>query len=146
MRRDAAGRSRCRAPSSSSTAAPGEGPRPSSAMDSWLQSHDLDDPQVRRIVSEPQPSFLTIVPFTDDVKEPKAVMGKLGPEERNRSFGEYEHGYTGDQAMAEAARCLQCTCEAIGHCDLREAALEDETTLNMAIGQRSIQDNPYVGV
>ena len=48
--------------------------------------------------------------------------------------------------MAEASRCLQCTCEAIGHCDLREAAIEYETTLNMAIDERSIQDNPYVGV
>jgi predicted molibdopterin-dependent oxidoreductase YjgC len=115
-------------------------------MDYWLRGHDLDDPQVRRIVSEPQPSFLTIVPFTDDVKEPKAVMGKKGAEDRRDNFGEYEYGYTHDQAMGEAARCLQCTCEAIGHCDLREAAIEYETTLNMAIDERSIQDNPYVGV
>ena len=56
----------------------GDGRRASYAMDYWLRGHDLDDPQVRRIVSEPQPSFLTIVPFTDDVKEPKAVMGKKG--------------------------------------------------------------------
>jgi formate dehydrogenase major subunit len=124
----------------------GDGRRASYAMDYWLRGHDLDDPQVRRIVSEPQPSFLTIVPFTDDVKEPQAVMGKKGPEERSDNFGEYEYGYTHDQAMGEAARCLQCTCEAIGHCDLREAAIEYETTLNMAIDERSIQDNPYVGV
>ena len=124
----------------------GEGRRASYAMDYWLRGHDLDDPQVRRIVTEPQPNFLTIVPFTDDVKEPKAIMGKLGPEERSTNFNEYEFGYTGDQAMAEASRCLQCTCEAIGHCDLREAAIEYETTLNMAIDERSIQDNPYVGV
>ena len=56
----------------------GEGRRASYAMDYWLRGHDLDDPQVRRIVTEPQPNFLTIVPFTDDVKEPKAIMGKLG--------------------------------------------------------------------
>ena len=124
----------------------GEGRRASYAMDYWLRGHDLDDPQVRRIVTEPQPNFLTIVPFTDDVKEPKAIMGKLGPEERRTNFNEYEFGYTGDQAMAEASRCLQCTCEAIGHCDLREAAIEYETTLNMAIDERSIQDNPYVGL
>jgi NADPH-dependent glutamate synthase beta subunit-like oxidoreductase/formate hydrogenlyase subunit 6/NADH:ubiquinone oxidoreductase subunit I/ferredoxin len=124
----------------------GEGRRASYAMDYWLRGHDLDDPQVRRIVSEPKPNFLTIVPFTDDVKEPKAVMGKKGAEERRSNFEEYEYGYTHDQAMAEAARCLQCTCEAIGHCDLREAAIEYETTLNMAIDERSIQDNPYVGV
>src|SRR2546428_7831319 len=56
----------------------GEGRRAAYAIDYWLRGHDLDDPQVRRIVSEPQPNFLTLVPFTDDVKEPKAVMGKLG--------------------------------------------------------------------
>ena len=72
------------------------------AIDYWLRGHDLDDPQVRRIVSEPQPSFLTIVPFTDDVKEPKAVMGKLGPEDRKTNFAEYEYGYSHDQAMGEA--------------------------------------------
>jgi len=43
----------------------GEARRASYAMDYWLRGHDLDDPQVRRIVSEPQPSFLTIVPFTE---------------------------------------------------------------------------------
>ena len=48
-------------------------------------------------------------------------MGKAEAEERRDNFGEYEYGYTHDQAMGEAARCLQCTCEAIGHCDLREA-------------------------
>ena len=60
----------------------GEGRRASYAMDYWLRGHDLDDPQVRRIVTEPQPNFLTIVPFTDDVKEPQAIMGKLGAEAR----------------------------------------------------------------
>ena len=38
----------------------GEGRRASYAIDYWLRGHDLDDPQVRRIVTEPQPSFLTI--------------------------------------------------------------------------------------
>src|SRR5438876_5060842 len=109
----------------------GEGRRASYAIDYWLRGHDLDDPQVRRIVSEPQPNFLTIVPFTDDVKEPKAVMGKLGAGERKTNFAEYEFGYTHDQAMGEAARCLQCTCEAIAQCSLRGAAIEYEPTLRM---------------
>ena len=85
----------------------GEGRRASYAIDYWLRGHDLDDPQVRRIVSEPQPSFLTIVPFTDDVEEPRAIMGKLEADERRDNFGEYEHGYTHDQAMGEAARNLE---------------------------------------
>ena len=38
---------------------------------------------------------------------------------RNQSYVEYEIPYTQQEAMAESTRCLQCTCEAIGHCDLR---------------------------
>jgi NADPH-dependent glutamate synthase beta subunit-like oxidoreductase len=31
----------------------GEGRRASYAMDYWLRGHDLDDPQIRRVVTEP---------------------------------------------------------------------------------------------
>ena len=31
--------------------------------------------------------------------------------------------------MAESTRCLQCTCEAIGYCDLRRQGIEYGTTL-----------------
>ena len=31
--------------------------------------------------------------------------------------------------MAESTRCLQCTCEAIGYCDLRRLGIEYGTTL-----------------
>ena len=42
--------------------------------------------------------------------------------------------------MAVAA-ALECTCEAIGHCDLREAAIEYVDKPWTAIDERSIQDN-----
>ena len=123
----------------------GEARRASYAMDYWLRGHDLDDPQVRRIVTEPQPNFLTIVPFTDDVKEPQAIMGKLGrPSGRRTSTSTSSATRTTRRWPRRRAACS--ACEAIGHCDLREAAIEYETTLNMAIDERSIQDNPYVGV
>ena len=78
-------RATCAPASTTVVEAIGEGRRACYAIDYWLRGHDLDDPQVRRIVTEPQPSFLTIVPFTDDVKEPQAVMGKQDAEERKRA-------------------------------------------------------------
>ena len=50
-------------------------------------------------------------------------------EVRNRSYVEYEIPYTPAEAVAESTRCLQCTCEAIGFCDLRRLGIEYGTTL-----------------
>ena len=53
----------------------------------------------------------------------------LPAEVRNKSYIEYEIPYTQQEAMAESDRCLQCTCEAIGYCDLRRQGIEYGTTL-----------------
>ena len=53
----------------------------------------------------------------------------MEPEERNRNYIEYEIPYTREEAVAESTRCLQCTCEAIGFCDLRRLGIEYGTTL-----------------
>ena len=50
-------------------------------------------------------------------------------EARNHNYIEYEIPYTRDEAVAESTRCLQCTCEAIGFCDLRRLGIEYGTTL-----------------
>ena len=56
-------------------------------------------------------------------------MTALEAEERNHSYIEYELPYTREDAVAESTRCLQCTCEAIGFCDLRRLGIEYGTTL-----------------
>ena len=75
------------------------------------------------MVSEPQPNFLTIVPFTDDVKEPRALMGKAARERRD-NFNEYEYGYSADQAMAEAAAACSAPARrsAIATCARRRSS------------------------
>ena len=50
-------------------------------------------------------------------------------EVRNKSYVEYETPYTRSDAISESTRCLQCTCEAIGFCDLRRLGIEYGTTL-----------------
>src|SRR4029079_19839706 len=79
----------------------------------------------RRRLSEPQPEFLSIVPFTSEVKEPRYRMTALEAEERNHSYIEYELPYTPEAAVAESTRCLQCTCEGIGFCHPPRPGIEN---------------------
>lgn len=57
-------------------------------------------------------------------KQPSArvAVPELPPSERRASFREVITGYTAEMARAEAARCLQCKCNAISDCRLRELA------------------------
>ena len=80
-------------------------------------------------------------------------MHGLPAEERNSSYVEYEIPYTVAEAVAESTRCLQCTCEAIGFCDLRRLGIEYGTTLrtlepqfNRGSGYRSVTENRFTGI
>jgi len=72
---------------------------------------------------------------------------------RNRSYIEYEIPYSREEVIAESTRCLQCTCEAIGFCDLRRLGIEYGTTLqtlepqfHQGAGYRSVTENRFTGV
>ena len=106
-----------------------EGRRAAYAIDAYLKGQDLDAIRTRQTLAEPQPEFLSIVPFTGEVKEPRYRLKAMPAEVRNKSYVEYEIPYTPQEAMAESTRCLQCTCEAIGYCDLRRQGIEYGTTL-----------------
>jgi NADPH-dependent glutamate synthase beta subunit-like oxidoreductase/formate hydrogenlyase subunit 6/NADH:ubiquinone oxidoreductase subunit I/ferredoxin len=129
-----------------------EGRRAAYAADAWLKGLDLGAIRTRQTLAEPQPEFLSIVPFTSEVKEPRYRMTALPPEIRNKSYIEYEVPYTRAEAMAESTRCLQCTCEAIGFCDLRRLGIEYGTTLptlepqhHNGAGYRSVTENRFTG-
>jgi formate dehydrogenase major subunit len=130
-----------------------EGRRAAYAVDAYLKGLDLSAIRTRQTLAEPQPEFLSIVPFTSEVKEPRYRMTAMDAEERNHSYIEYELPYTPDEAMAESTRCLQCTCEAIGFCDLRRLGIEYGTTLrtlepqyHQGAGYRSVTENRFTGV
>ena len=106
-----------------------EGRRSAYAVDAYLKGMDLDAIRTRQTLAEPQPEFLSIVPYTSEVKEPRLRLKAMPAEVRNKSYIEYEIPYTQAEAMAESSRCLQCTCEAIGYCDLRRQGIEYGTTL-----------------
>jgi NADPH-dependent glutamate synthase beta subunit-like oxidoreductase/ferredoxin len=130
-----------------------EGRRAAYAMDAYLQGQDLAAIRTRQTLAEPQPEFLSIVPFTAEVKEPRYRMTAMEPEERNHNYLEYELPYTREAAVAESTRCLQCTCEAIGFCDLRRLGIEYGTTLktlepqhHQGAGYRSVTENRFTGI
>ncbi len=129
-----------------------EGRRSAYAIDAFLKGMDLDAIRTRQTLAEPQPEFLSIVPFTSEVKEPRYRLTKMDAEVRNRSYVEYEIPYTRADAVAESTRCLQCTCEAIGFCDLRRLGIEYQTTLptlepqyHSGAGYRSVSENRFTG-
>ena len=129
-----------------------EGRRAAYAVDAFLQGQDLEAIRTRQTLAEPQPEFLSIVPFTGEVKEPRIRLKAMPAEVRNSSYIEYEIPYTQAEAMAESGRCLQCTCEAIGYCDLRRQGIEYGTTLRTlepersGFSYRSVDENRFTGI
>jgi len=122
-------------------------------VDAFLKGMDLASIKTRQQLAEPQPEFLSIVPFTGEVKEPRLRLKALELEEAKHSYIEYEIPYTSDEAVAESTRCLQCTCEAIGFCDLRRLGIEYGTTLrtlekgyHQGAGYRSLTENRFTGI
>ncbi len=129
-----------------------EGRRAAYGIDAYLKGLDLDAIKTRQTLAEPQPEFLSIVPYADEVKEPRYRLTSMPADVRNKSYVEYEIPYTQRDAMAEAKRCLQCTCEAIGYCDLRRQGIEYGTTLKTlepqnrgAYSFRSVTENRFTG-
>ncbi|HEX5451437.1 MAG TPA: FAD-dependent oxidoreductase, partial [Candidatus Limnocylindrales bacterium] len=128
-----------------------EGRRCAYAVDAFLQGQDLEAIRTRQTLAEPEPVFLSIVPYTGEVKEPRFRLKEMPAEERKTSYVEYELPYTWEEAMAESKRCLQCTCEAIGYCDLRREGIEYGTTLKTLEPQRSglsfrsVETNRFTG-
>ncbi len=128
-----------------------EGRRAAYAMDAYLKGMDLEAIRTRQTLAEPQPEFLSIVPYTSEVKEPRLRLKAMPAEVRNKSYVEYELPYTQQEAMTESGRCLQCTCEAIGYCDLRRQGIEYGTTLKTlepartGTSFRSVSENRFTG-
>lgn len=57
-------------------------------------------------------------------RRPREEMPELPVAERIRTFEETELGFTEEQALREASRCLECGCVAAFSCKLREYAAE----------------------
>ncbi|EIO4076625.1 formate dehydrogenase subunit alpha [Vibrio vulnificus] len=62
--------------------------------------------------------------FSHLQKVARTIMPELTSQQREQSFEEVELGFDNAEAMAEAARCLECGCQVNTLCDLRDYATE----------------------
>jgi pyruvate ferredoxin oxidoreductase beta subunit len=62
--------------------------------------------------------------------EARVSMPSVAASKRTLGFEEVEKGFKRKAARAEAARCLQCTCPALGDCDLQDLGVEYGVTEN----------------
>jgi formate dehydrogenase major subunit len=129
-----------------------EGRRCAYAVDAFLKGGDLAELRTRETLTEWEPGFLSITPYTREPKEARHRLKALPAGERSKSYVEYEIPYTAAEVMAESTRCLQCTCEALGNCDLRNLGIEYGTTLqtlepghDQGAGFRSVTENRFTG-
>ncbi len=88
--------------------------------------------------------------FLPMVKIAKEKMKELPPEERIHSFAEVELGFTREQAMNEASRCLECGCSSLFDCALRKYATDFAVDMNRFLGDVRMykvdQDHPFINL
>ncbi|MGF1873229.1 formate dehydrogenase subunit alpha [Photobacterium indicum] len=87
---------------------------------------DMENIPVKLFNSQKERKLKQVAPeqFVDIKKVMRSVMPELSTKERELSFSEVETGFNNDEAMREAARCLECGCQANTDCKLRDYATE----------------------
>jgi heterodisulfide reductase subunit A len=83
----------------------GAGIRAAESIHRHLRGFDM---RLGRQLAWQDPRKIQVTPFSPVVRGPRQVMPELSPEERRTNFREVEAGFTAEQAMAEAQRCLDC--------------------------------------
>lgn len=91
----------------------GEAEKASKIIDAYLNGIDIFYRKPFVSVKE-----VTEEMFADKEKIARAVMPVRKPSERVKSFDEIALGFTEEQAMKEASRCLECGCHDYGECKL----------------------------
>ena len=79
-----------------------QGHEAAASIDRYIRGQDLREGRAR-----PKPEKISD-PRTGVPKASRQKMAAAKPEERVRNFDEVFHGFTREQALAEAARCLDC--------------------------------------
>lgn len=67
-------------------------------------------------------------------RHPRHPIPEITPAERRKSFAEVELGYSGEDAVEESVRCLECGCNSFYDCRLRQYA-----------DQYGVSTLPYLG-
>ncbi len=94
-------------------AAIGEGNKAAAVVDAYLRGVDAAYRKPYYSEREVTPDMLA-----DREKKSRVKMSCRAPEERINDFEEMNYGFTEEQAVAEAKRCLECGCHDYYECSL----------------------------
>ena len=99
-------------------AAIGEAEKASRVIDSYLRGQIV--PYKKPYVVKRDD--LTEADFVDRERVSRQKMRHLAPEERRDNFHEVNYGFSEDEAVSEAKRCLECGCHDYFECKLVDYA------------------------
>ncbi|KHT44063.1 formate dehydrogenase subunit alpha [Vibrio sinaloensis] len=103
----------------------GDGRIAAKAIDLFLNG-DMADMPAPAFNSRKEQKLAQVDPihFENFQKVARSIMPELTPAQREQSFDEVELGFDNEEAIKEAARCLECGCQANTSCDLRDYSTE----------------------
>ncbi|EPB6785242.1 FAD-dependent oxidoreductase, partial [Vibrio parahaemolyticus] len=103
----------------------GDGRVAAKAIDLFLNG-DMADMPKPAFNSRKEKKLAQVDPlhFENIQKVARSIMPELTPAQREQSFAEVELGFDNEEAMKEAARCLECGCQANTDCALRDYSTE----------------------
>ncbi|MEZ8697014.1 formate dehydrogenase subunit alpha [Vibrio lentus] len=107
----------------------GDGRIAAQAIDRFFNG-DMNQIPAKPFNSRKQKQLKTVDPeqYKSIQRMARKIMPELTPEQREQSFEEVETGFDNADAIAEAARCLECGCQANTDCDLRDYSTEYKAT------------------
>jgi len=83
---------------------------------------------------------VTAEELKDEPRILREKMAMIDPEKRQTSFNELEQGYSREQALREADRCMECGCHDVHECKLKEQAQDYGAIASRFLGE--IQRHP----
>ncbi len=116
-------------------AAIGEASKAADVADSWLRGHMV--PYREPFVSK---RTVTAADLADKEKKPRVHVTNRPAEERKHDFEPVNDGFSAEEAMKEAKRCLECGCHDYGECSLIKHANRYEIHPERFAGEKRHKD------
>ena len=113
-------------------------------MDSYMNGAIIPFKEKYHVVRED----LTESDFTDREKADRGTMSHLSPEVRKNNFEEIMKGFTPEEAIRDASRCLECGCHDFFECKLftyaNEYDVEPEKFMGEVHHREQTDEHPFI--
>ena len=110
----------------------GEAKKAVPVIDGYLRGETVSYKTPYWVKSEP-----TAEDFADREKKPRVKMRHLSAEDRKKHFREINSGFSEDEAVNEAQRCLECGCADLFECKLIKIAHDYQVQPEKYSGEKS---------